>query len=242
MKRALVLSCGGFKVAMQAIPIQTLTHAFQYQGIFGTSGGVLNAILAAQNSQSIIKIWKEIQSQSSFLAPVPWTGGRVLSLEPLRQQIPEYLTGAFTTPCYASWVAANTLTHHLTEISTLPVNDLVNIVTASCTMSPRMFPHRFVFQGKTYWGIDGWFKSAIQIPPGQWDAIDVISTIPYSEISSTTKKNLLAALLPHGMLTFYCTEKPLGDSLTATPELQASRIRAGLKALQHPVQLRCPLA
>jgi hypothetical protein len=234
MRRALTLSCGGFKVAMQAYPVSVLMNAFQYQAIYGTSGGVLNALLAAQNPNQLRPLWQSINSPDAFITKKPWPLGAFYSLAPLQSTIPSYLGNKFQTACYASWVAANTFTHHLTELTYLPVSQITDVTLASCTMAPWMAPHPVQTDGKTHWGIDGWFKSPIQIPPGRWDAIDVVSAAPLYSLARSLICGLLDAINPGGTLTLYCAPERLGPSLEANPTLQRFRMKAGERALFSP--------
>ena len=159
MSRALLLSGGAFRGAVQVPVIEELCSRNYYDAIYGVSVGSINGAMAAQDElDKLREIWDTVDGVGSFLRPKwYWPFKGYYDMTPLRTKLEKYLSLDRVKIRYRAGVVSGTTG----EYFNLKAEDMLldreyhDAVQASSCQAGIMIPGTFIHKGKEHLGYDG---------------------------------------------------------------------------------------
>lgn len=264
--RALLLSGGAFRGAVQVPVIEKLFEENKYDAIYGVSVGSINGAMFAQKElYDLRKFWDETDGLSGYLSSRwYWPFNGLYSMNPIRNKMEEYLTlQKIETPFYAGVVSGTTGEYF--NLSTEEMegdHQLWDAVQASSCMAGIMIPGTFIYDNIEHIGFDGGYRSIIPIPFQDFKHLDVVTCTPLDRMKMKIKfykKDILSlavrgieifedeifdrdlSTLEHSSaetITVYSPQEYPGDALDASQEAIRYRYKLGEEALLKPYQLK----
>lgn len=265
--RALLLSGGGFRGAVQIPVIERLIQMHLYDDIYGISVGSINGSMTAQdNFKELKKFWDDMDGLGEFLSlRWYWPFNGLYSMSPLREKLEEYLSlDRIKIPFHAGTVSATDGEYYsLNTNEMIKDSELWDAVQASSCMAGIMIPGTFKYNCKEHIGFDGGYRNIIPIPNEDYRHIDVVSCTPIDRMKMRNiefnKKNLLS-LISRGIeifedevfdkdlltlaisncetLTIYAPLEYPGETLEASQEVISWRYKLGEDAFYNPTKLK----
>jgi len=266
MSRALLLSGGAFRGAVQVPVIEELCSRNYYDAIYGVSVGSINGAMAAQDElDKLREIWDTVDGVGSFLRPKwYWPFKGYYDMTPLRTKLEKYLSLDRVKIRYRAGVVSGTTG----EYFNLKAEDMLldreyhDAVQASSCQAGIMIPGTFIHKGKEHLGYDGGYRNIIPVPDRRYDHIDVVACTPIDRMKMRDEfksKDLLPMLL-RGIqimqdeifdrdissiiwsgadsVTVYAPQESPGDSFVADKKTIEFRYKLGEEALRWPHYLK----
>jgi predicted acylesterase/phospholipase RssA len=266
MKKALVLSGGAFRGAVQIPVIEYLCSDNEYDIILGTSVGAVNGVLAAQNELELLrKIWEEVDGLGGFLKlKWHWPFNGIYSMKPLRYKLEKYVSlNKLKTDFVAGVVSFTDGEYYSLDSRDMPTDKhLWDAIQASSCMAGIMEPSELLIEDYQHLGCDGGYRNIFPVPlMKDYDHIDVVSCTPLNRMdmkSHGAHKKDIISLLVRGLEIFedeifdkdllelklsaksVTVYAPQGDplsSLDASRETIKHRFRLGEEAINNPIFL-----
>jgi predicted acylesterase/phospholipase RssA len=246
MSRALVLSGGGFKGAVQVVPALELSWVNHYDSIYGISVGALNGVMLAMNKGlDLFKIWKNITDIKDMLV-MNWSNifHGLYSMRPLRSLIEQHVyLDDVIIDFYAGLVSLKTENYY--NFGTPEMQEhkqLQRAIEASSCIVGFMVPPKVNLYGEEQLCVDGGFYNFIpDLPIERYDVIDIVISSPYEySLKSLNNLKYLGARIPHlagQQVNIYGPEKPVGPSFQVSQDLNLNRLMQGYQIIKNPIRL-----
>lgn len=264
--RALLLSGGAFRGAVQVPIIEKLFEENKYDSVYGVSVGSLNGSMFAQHELIDLRnFWDEITSLKGHLSSRwYWPFNGIYSMNPLRKKLESNLSlEKIKIPFYAGVVSGTT-----GEYFNLGTNDmkkdsqLWDAVQSSSCIAGVMIPGTFIHDNVEHIGFDGGYRSTIPIPKNEYKHFDIVTCTPLDRMKMKVefyKKDIISLAirgieifqdevfdrnlftLEHSAaesITVYSPTEYPGDSLDASSEAIRFRYKLGEEALLKPYILK----
>jgi predicted patatin/cPLA2 family phospholipase len=266
MKRALVLSGGAFRGAVQVPVLEELIKQHEYDAVYGVSVGAINGVMFAQKSiLELRKLWEDIDGINGFLRMTLWPFDGVYSMAPLRSKLEEFVSlKKLKIPFTAGIVSlTNKNYYNLHSVDMQHDIQLWDAVQASASIAGIMKSVTIELEGKLHVCADGGHRQITPTPGGMWDFIDVVSCTPLDRAVDRSPKtwntlnlamrgleiledevfdkdypDLGKHLSPKGILSVYAPKEPVGGPFEANREMIQERFRLGREALRSPIRLQ----
>lgn len=263
--RALLLSGGGFRGAIQVPILEKLFQMHEYDAVYGVSVGAINGAMFAQHDlYKLRQLWEQVDGINKFLDfKWYWPFKGVLSMAPLRNEIERCISlDKLLIPLYSGIISGDTGEYFTIPSGTIKSDqDYWNIIQGAACLAGIMIPTKFKHLGNEHTGFDGGYRNIIPIPNLQYKYIDVVAckTLDGKAKISTKNSNLLSmgirglkifenetfqrdlTLLQYNSakkITIYAPQKDPGDFLDARRELIDYRFQLGEEALKHPAVIK----
>ena len=267
MSRALVLSGGAFRGAVQVPIIEHLKKKHEYDAVYGVSVGAINGIMFAQNDMDELReIWETVDGLSGFLANrFYWPFKGAYSLKPIRKKMEKYTSlSRIEVPFYAGVVSfTDGEYYNLGSDSMKTDKELWETIQASSCMAGIMIPEEIMINGEPHLGCDGGFRNIIPVPNDvMYDHIDVVTCTPIDRMKMKNtkfdKRNVLSVLIraieifedeifdkdiieilerTNSEISIYSPAEYPGDSFDASRETIEMRYKLGEEAILNPLIL-----
>jgi predicted acylesterase/phospholipase RssA len=266
MSRALVLSGGGFRGAVQVPVIDHLCNLHQYDAIYGTSVGALNGVMAAMGKlDELWDLWNGVDGIGGFLkiCLLPIKG--LYSMKPMRKKIEQHVRlKDLQCEFHAGLVSLNDGEYYNMCSSEMKRNkELWDAIQGSSCIVPMMIPISMQISGEEHVVADGGFRNIIPVPKKhEFDHVDVVSCTPLERITKRIEyspfifnnagrgieimedeifdrdyKDILSSLSKEGQVVIYAPQEDPGRSFKASRSDIKRRYELGREALKHPVVL-----
>ncbi len=263
--RALLLSGGGFRGAIQVPILERLFQEHEYDAVYGVSVGAINGAMFAQHDlYQLRELWEQIDGIQKFLnVQWYWPFKGLLSMDPLRREIEERVAlEKMIIPFYSGIISGTTGEYFTICSKDLTDNlDLWNLIQGAACLAGIMIPGKFNHLGCNHIGLDGGYENIIPIPDQRYRYLDVVACKPldgkakisnrYNNVLSMAVRGLKIfenetfqrdlTLLQYNSaekITVYAPQKDPGDFLDASRELIDYRFKLGEDALKHPAVIR----
>jgi predicted acylesterase/phospholipase RssA len=204
MSRALVLSGGAFRGAVQLPVIEYLFDQHEYDAVYGVSVGSINGVMFAQKELDVLRqFWEEVDGVEGFLRlKWYWPFIGIYSMKPLRKKIEERIALDKVQIPFTAGVSSFTDGEYYNLCTDYMNNNrqLWDAIEASSSMAGVMVPPRIKIFGKKHIGADGGFRNIIPIPKETcFDYLDVVTCTPLDRMKMKDKKfdtrNLISLLV-----------------------------------------------
>jgi len=265
--RALVLSGGGFRGAVQVPVLQFLLENYDYDAIYGVSVGALNGVMCAQGDLEMLwDLWNGLDGISSFLRLRWWWPFYGLySMKPLRKKLEERISlDKIKIPFSAGVVSLTNGEYYNLHTEDMRIDDeLWDAVEASSCIAGMMVPPRIFINGGSHLGADGGFRNIIPVPEhGTFEEVHVVTCTPLQRISPKERSiwhilNVASRGIEimedeifdrdylqirdnapkGGTVTIYAPQHDPGPSFEAPREAILQRFKLGEEAIKHPIVL-----
>lgn len=265
-KKALLLSGGAFRGAVQIPIIKHLINKNSYDAIYGVSVGAINGSMIAQDDfNELQKIWSSINSIHDLLyLKWYWPIKGLYSMQPLKSKLEEHISlKKNKIPFYSGIVSGTTGDYfNVCTNSLYKDKDLINVIIASSCIAGIMIPQKFKYNGKEHYGFDGGFRNIIPKVDDIYDEIDVVICSPLNRMK--TKKELynnnivnvairgieifqdeilnkdvmLLNNLNSSKITLYYPQHSVGGSFYINNDIVKYRYKLGEEAIKNPYLLR----
>lgn len=264
MTRALILSGGAFRGAVQLPVIEFLKDEHEYDAVYGVSVGAINGLLFAQDDLELLRhIWDQVDGVGQFLSSRwywPWKG--FYSMNPLRSKLEKYTSiDKVNIPFYAGVVSFTDGEYY--NLATTKMNhdyELWDAVEASACMAGAMIVPKIIINGKEHLGADGGFRNIIPVPNKiEYDYLDIVTCTPLDRLKMKSEHHAsdIFNLLLRGIEIFEdenfdkdileldrCTSSEIrifspgenpGEPLAASRADIEYRYKLGQDAIQNPI-------
>ena len=189
MSRALVLSGGAFRGALQVPVMEYLKENYKYDAVYGVSVGSINGAMFAQDDlRTLRRIWDSVNGLDEFLASRwywPWYG--LYSMKPLRRKLKEHVSlSKMNIPFEAGVVSFTDGEYRNLSTENMKSDvELWNAIQSSSCIAGIMIPSYIQMEGKQHIGVDGGFRKSIPIPKGvSYDYLDVVTCTQINKVKS----------------------------------------------------------
>jgi predicted acylesterase/phospholipase RssA len=268
MTRALILSGGAFRGAVQVPVIKYLKEHHDYDAVYGVSVGSLNGVMFAQDKMDELQeLWDDVDNINGFLSLKwywPWQG--FYSMKPMRKKLERYVKlEDVKIPFTAGLVSFTDGEYYNLCTDYMKKNkELWDSIEASSCMAPIMVAPEIKIFGKKHIGCDGGFRNIIPVPKGVcYDYLDVVTCTPLDRMKMKDGKydkkdifNTFVRVLEifedetfdkdilelqqceHGEIRIFSPPENPGSSFDADRETIEYRFELGRKALENPVVFR----
>jgi predicted acylesterase/phospholipase RssA len=265
-KKALLLSGGAFRGAVQIPVIEHLINKKSYDAIYGVSVGSLNGVMTAQGDFNELKnIWDSTNSIYDFLdLKWYWPFQGLYSMKPLRSKMEDFISlKKNKVPFYSGIVSGTTGDYfNVSTESLYKDKDLINAVIASSCIAGIMIPQKFNHDGKEHFGFDGGFRNIIPKADDVYDEVDVVICTPLNRIKAKKElstRNILSVTirgieifqdeilnkdimllndLSASKITIYYPQQYTGGSFYANRDIIKYRYSLGYESTKNPFYLR----
>lgn len=260
--RALVLSGGAFRGAVQVPVMSHLAQDHEYDAVYGVSVGALNGVLFAQGQTDLVwNLWNDVRKVGDFLKISCWPFNGLYSMKPLRKKIEQYADLAkIKIPFSAGLISLNNKEYYSFCTTNMSKNkELWDAIQSSASISGLMKSPEIEIDGEIHKGADGGFRNIVPIPVGTYDYIDVVPCTPLDrgnmkepkqwntlsllargievmedEVFDKDYLQVAAKLNPGGVMTIYAPLEDTGQQFEATPDIINKRFHLGEDAYRHP--------
>jgi len=200
MARALVLSGGGLRGAVQLAVIQYLFDKHEYDAIYGVSVGALNGVMVAQKEIDLLfELWNSIDDLSGFLSPRwYWPFNGLYSMNPMRKKIETYVRlDNVQIPFAAGVVSLESGEYYNLHTKDMKGNKhLWDAIQSSSCIVPMMIPSKIRINGTVHTGVDGGFRNIIPTPEsGIFEHLDIVVCTPLDRMRMSMEKKTLSNAL-----------------------------------------------
>jgi len=183
MSRALILSGGAFRGAIQVPVIEYLKERHEYDEVYGVSVGSINGAMFAQDQLvELRELWDSVDGVNGFLSHNwYWPFNGWYSMKPLRKKLEKYTDlELMKVPFYAGIVSFTDGEYRNLSTENMKKNkELWDAIQASSCMAGIMIPEYLEIDGKEHLGVDGGFRSIIPTMKDKgFDYIDVVTCTP----------------------------------------------------------------
>lgn len=267
-RRALLLSGGASRGAVQIPVINYLAKNYHYDRIYGVSVGALNGVMFAQEElPALNKLWEETDGIESFLSMRwYWPFNGLYSMKPLRKKIQAYVDlKKIKIPFTAGVVSFTDGEYYSISSDTVASTlDLQQAIEASSCMAGLMIPPKIKINGEEHIGCDGGFRNIIGIPrETNYDYVDIVACTPLDRMKMKGEKfyhrDLCNVVLrsievfedenfdkdiyeiqhsQHGEIRIFAPDQYPGTQLDASKETIQFRFELGERAIKNPIYLK----
>jgi len=265
MSRALILSGGAFRGAIQVPVIEYLKKHHEYDAVFGVSVGSINGAMFAQDDLPGLRdLWDEIDNVRGFLhLKWYWPFNGLYSMKPMREKLQRYLRlDKIKTPFYAGVVSFTDGEYRNLCTENMEKNiELWDAVEASSCMAGIMVTPTIKIEGEDHIGCDGGFRNIIPVPTDKsYDYLDVVACTQIDRIKSKDfdkrdllsiikrsleiledevfDKDIMELLECSSEVRIFSPQAYPGESLDASKEIIEYRYKLGKEAINNPLILR----
>lgn len=265
-ERALLLSGGAFRGAVQIPVIERLFEEFEYDAVYGVSVGSINGVMFSQHElYELRKFWDDINGVGGFLKlKWYWPFNGLYSMRPLRKKLEANVDlGKIKTP-FAAGIVSGTTGEYL-NISTLEMTkneQLWDAIQSSSCIAGVMTPGTFIYDNVEHIGFDGGYRSIIPIPHEDFKILDVVTCTPLDRMKMKVEfqKRDILSLATRGIeifedevfdknlltlqnskaekITVYSPQEYPGAALDASSEMIRFRYKLGEEAYYKPFKLK----
>lgn len=264
--RALVLSGGAFRGAVQLPVIEHLASQHKYDFVYGVSVGSLNGVMLAQGKLGKLRdMWENVDGLKDFLRMRWWWPfGGLYSMQPLRSKIEKLVKLDHLQIPFAAGVVSLTDGgyYHVDSRYLKSDKDLWDGIHASSSISGIMVNPKILINGGVHVGADGGFRNIIPVPPpGEFAHIDVVTCTPLDRIHNEIRltngigtamrgieimedeifqrdiNEIKARSREDAVITIYSPQSDVGPSFEAHAERIKQRLKLGEEAIHYPVVL-----
>lgn len=264
--RALLLSGGAFRGAVQVPVIEELSKRYIYDDVYGVSVGSINGAMFCQDELiNLRKIWDDTDNLGGFLKMQwYWPFGGLYSMKPLRKKLEKYISlKKMKTTFHAGTVSATDGEYYNLSTDKMERDEQIwDAIQASSCMAGIMKPGTFVYDDQVHIGIDGGFRSIIPIPIDEYKHVDVVTCTPLDrmKMKDDFNKKSIIPLIMRGIeifedevfdrdlttlqysniksITVYSPQEYPGESLDASKEAIRYRYKLGEEAFKKPFVLK----
>jgi len=264
MSRALILSGGAFRGAIQVPIIEHLKLTHKYDAVYGVSVGAINGAMFAQDDLvNLRELWDNINDVSGFLSlKWYWPFNGLYSMNPMRKKIERYLKlDKMKIPFHAGVVSFTDGEYRNMPSKDMETNlELWDAVQASSCMAGIMVPPIIPIDGSPHVGCDGGFRNIMPIPEDMdYDYLDVVLCTPIDRIKNKEfskidvfnifkrtleiledevfDKDILQLVESRSIVRIFSPNEYPGDSLDASKEIINFRYELGKRAISNPIIL-----
>lgn len=263
MSRALVLSGGAFKGAIQVPVIEHLKKNYEYDAVYGVSIGAINGAMFAQDDLEALRaIWDDIDGLGNFLKlKWWWPFNGLYSMSPLRAQLESNLSLERLKMPFSAGIVSFTDGEYRNISSNTMTSDKIycDMVQASSCMAGVMVPSFIEMDGEQHLGVDGGFRNIIPIPLDQtFDHLDVVACTQVDRFIQGNKfkktdllslagrtlqifedeifdKDIAELIESNAEVRIFAPEEYPGNTLDASKEAIKFRYELGEKAIKNPL-------
>lgn len=241
--RALILSGGAFRTAVQLPIIERLNIQHEYDLIHGDSAGSLNGVMLAQDKLTKLRnMWESINDITSFLTPRwLWPFNGLYSMKPMRRRIERLIDLAdIKTPFATGVISLTDKQYYSLQTTEMTTNkELWDAIEASCAIYGLMVSPELIINNQVHLGSDGAFSDEPTPLRKQFTHIDLVTCIPYSHTTKAARniQGIRARSSQDIEITLYAPLAGAGSRLEVSKKLTQQRIRLGEEALLHPIKL-----
>lgn len=264
MSRALILSGGAFRGAVQLPVLEYLKEKHEYDAVYGVSVGSINGILFCQDDLKLLrKIWDDVDGVGQFLkSKWYWPCKGIYSMTPLRQKLEKYTSLTKVNIPFSAGVVSFTDGEYYNLSSDKMKKDceLWDAIQASACIAGIMVTPEIIINGEKHIGTDGGFRNIIPVPNIlTYDYLDIVTCTPLDRMKMKKKfmsRDILSLMLrsidifedenfdkdileldrcsSSEIRIFSPSENP-GESFSATKEDIQFRYKLGESAIHNPV-------
>lgn len=263
--RALILSGGSFRGAVQIPVINYLKQEHDYDAVFGVSVGAINGSMFAQDDlDTLTKMWHEVDGIKGFLSLkwyFPFQG--LFSMKPLRKKIESFVDlSKIKIPFSSGVVSFTDGEYYSLSTEKMTTNkELWQAIEASSCMSGIMVPPEITINGEKHIGADGGFRNIIPVPKKtRFDFVDIVACTPLDRMKMKKEKyyhrdicnTAMRAIevfedenfdkdvlelknTQHGIVRIFTPDEYPGSPMEAGKDVIDFRFKLGEKAIKNPL-------
>ena len=193
MSRALILSGGAFRGAVQLPVIEYLFKEHEYDAVYGVSVGSINGAMFAQHDLDVLRaFWEDVDGLKDFLTlKWYWPFIGIYSMRPLRKKLNENVfLDRIKIPFTAGIVSFTDGEYYNLSTEYMERDkQLRDAIEASSSMAGIMVPPKIKIFEKTHVAADGGFRNIIPIPKEScYDYLDVVTCTPLDRMKMREQK------------------------------------------------------